>query len=317
MYDLVIVGGGPAGLSAGLQAIREGISCLLVEGAAPGGQAAETPRLMGAPGFADGTGGAQVRDSLVGQAQRYGLRILRGVALDELRRIDGYVVAATSDDEEYIARTALVATGAAWGSLGVPGEEEFRGDGVHFCASCDGPFYRKAEELLVVGAGDLGAQEALLLTQYAAKVRVLEYGPEIKASPLLQEKLRRHPKIEFYTSTELVELLAGPNGKLAEAVVKDRTTGYVFSFNPAAVFVYAGLRPNTGPLKGTIDLDPAGFIVTDRGLETSIPGVFAAGDVRSGSTKQLGAAVGEGAAAVLMIRQHLEALGDLAPRAST
>ena len=276
-----------------------------------------TPRLMGAPGFADGTSGTQVRDSLVGQAQRYGLRILRGVALEELRRIDGYVVAATNDGEEYTARTALIATGTTWGTLGVPGEEEFRGNGVHYCASCDGPFYRKAEELLVVGAGDLGAQEALFLTQFAAKVRVLEYGPEIRASPLLQEKLRRHPKIEFYTSTEVVELLAGPDGKLAEAVVKDRTTGYVFSFNPAGVFVYAGLRPNTESLKGTIDLDPAGFVVTDRGMETSIPGVFAAGDVRMGSTKQLGAALAEGAAAVLMIRQHLEALGDLAPRAST
>jgi thioredoxin reductase (NADPH) len=315
-FDLIIIGAGPAGLSAALHAVREGLHCLLIERAQPGGQASETPRLMGSPGFPDGATGAEVEESLVTQAHRYGLRILRGKGLSTLRRVDGYLVAVTDEGEEYNARSALIATGAVYDSLGIPGEEELRGAGVHACASCDGPFYRKSEELLVVGAGDLAVQEALFLTQFAAKVRVLEYSSQIQASPLLQEKLRRHPKIEFYTSTEVVELLRDEDGKLSEAVVRDRTTGYVFSFNPAAVFIYAGVSPNSDVFKGSIDLDDAGFILTDRSFETSMAGVFAAGDVRAGSTKQLGSAIGEGITGVLMVRQYLEGLGDIAPRAS-
>jgi thioredoxin reductase (NADPH) len=169
---------------------------------------------------------------------------------------------------------------------------------------------------MVVGAGDLGVQEALFLTQFVGKVRVLESNSQIQASPLLQEKLRRHPKIAFYTSTEVVELVTGEDGKLAEAVVRDRTTGYVFSFNPAAVFVYAGSSANSDVFKGSVDLDEAGFVITDGNFETSMPGVFAAGDVRAGSTKQLGSALGEGVAAVMMIRQYLQELGDLPVRPS-
>lgn len=315
-FDLIVVGAGPSGLSAALHAIREGMHCLVIEQADPGGQAAMTPRLMGSPGFPEGTPGSEVERSLVSQAHRYGLRILRGMGLSGLRRAGDYLVAVTDDGEEFTARSVLIATGAVYETLGVAGEEELRGAGVHFCASCDGPFYRKAEELMVVGAGDLGAQEALFLTQFAGKVRVLEHTSQLQASPLLQEKLRRHPKIAFYTSTEVVELITGEDGKLAEAVVRDRTTGYVFSFNPAAVFVYAGMSPNSDVFKGTVDLDEAGFILTDGAFETSMPGVFAAGDVRAGSTKQLGSALGEGVTAVMMIRQYLQDLGDRAARPS-
>ncbi|HEY2665574.1 MAG TPA: FAD-dependent oxidoreductase [Actinomycetota bacterium] len=315
-FDLIIVGAGPTGLSAALHAIREGMHCLVIERGAPGGQAAMTPRLMGSPGFPEGAPGGEVERSLVAQAHRYGLRILRGIGLSGLRRAGDYLVAVTDDDEEFTARSVLIATGAVYETLGVAGEEELRGAGVHFSASSDGPFYRKAEELMVVGAGDLGVQEALFLTQFAGKVRVLEHTSQIQASPLIQEKLRRHPKIAFYTSTEIVELITGEDGKLTEAVVRDRTTGYVFSFNPAAVFVYAGMSPNSDVFKGTVDLDEAGFILTDGAFETSMQGVFAAGDVRAGSTKQLGSALGEGVTAVMMIRTYLQDLGDLAARPS-
>ncbi|TMK45854.1 MAG: FAD-binding protein [Actinobacteria bacterium] len=161
-FDLIIIGAGPSGLSAALHGIREGMHCLVIDRAAPGGQAAMTPRLMGSPGFPEGAPGIEVERSLVTQAHRYGLRILRGMGLSGLRRAGDYLVAVTDDGEEFTARSVLIATGAVYEMLGVAGEEELRGAGVHFCASCDGPFYRKAEELLVVGAGDLGAQEALL-----------------------------------------------------------------------------------------------------------------------------------------------------------
>ena len=315
-FDLLIIGAGPAGLSAALYAVREGLHCLVIERGEPGGNAKESPRLMGNPGFPDGVTGAEIEGSLVTQAHRYGLRMLRGTGLASLNRIGGYLVAVTDEREEYTARSALIATGAVYDALGIPGEAELRGAGVHTCASCDGPFYRKSEELLVVGAGDLGVQEALFLTQFAAKVRVLEYSSQIQASPLLQEKLRRHPKVEFYTSTELVELVRDEEGKLTEAVVRDRTTGYVFSFNPAAVFIYSGVSPNSDVFKGSLDLDDAGFIITDRSFETSMPGVFAVGDVRAGSTKQLGAAIGEGTAGILMVREYLQQLGDIARRPS-
>ena len=316
-FDLIIVGAGPAGVTAALYGVREGIHCLVIEQEeAPGrtGQAAFTAHLLGYPGYPEGATGAEVQEALAAQAHRYGLRMLRGKALSELRRVGSYLLAVTDDGEEFWARSVLLTTGATYDRLNVPGEEELMGTSIHFCASCDGPFYRKAEELLVVGAGDLAAQEALFLTQFAGKVRVLEFNSKIQAPPMLQEKLRWHPKIEFYTSTEVVEFLVGEDGKLAEAVVRDRTTGYTFSFNPAAAFVYARIAANTGMVKGSIDLDEAGFVLTDRRLQTSMPGVFAAGDVRAGSTRQLGAAIGEGAAAILMVRQYLEEAGELAPR---
>lgn len=315
-FDLLVVGAGPAGLTAALAAVREGMRCLVIDRGEPGGQAASTPSLFGSTGFAEGTGGDEVRDSLLAQAHRYGVRILSGAALSDLQRIDGYLVATTEPGEEIVARAVIVATGVRYAELGVPGEEELRGAGVHGCASCEGPFYRKAEELLVVGGGDLAGQEALFLTQFAAKVRVAEPAAQLSASPIMIDRLRQHPKIELYLSTEVTDLLIGEDGKLAGAVVRDRTTGYVFNFAPAAVFVYAGMSPNTEVFAGALELDEAGFILTDHTLQSSMAGVFVAGDVRTGSTKQLGSAIADGSAVVLMVRQYLEGLGDLATRAS-
>jgi len=314
-FDLIVAGAGPAGLSAALLAVREGMRCLVLEPAEPGGQAAEAPALNGSPGFTEGLSGGDVAENLRAQAKRYGVRML-GQGLAGLRRSGDYVVVTTGSGEEFSGRAVIVATGASYQQLGIPGEDELRGAGVHFSASSDGPFYRKSEELMVVGGGDLAGEEALILAGFTQKVRVLETAAEFRASPLLLERLRRNPKIELYPSSELTELTIGEDGKLAAAVVRDRTTGYTFSFTPAAVFLYTGMTPNTEPFGRALELDDAGFVLVDRTMQTSMPGVFAAGDVRAASTKQLSAAIGEGVAAAMMARRYLESFGDLSARAS-
>lgn len=314
-FDLLIAGAGPAGLSAALTSVREGVRCLVLEPGEPGGQAAEAPALHGSPGFTEGLAGGDVAENLRAQAKRYGVRML-GQPLTGLRPSGDYIVASAGSGEEFWARSVIVATGAVYEQLGIPGEDELRGSGVHFSASSDGPFYRKSEELMVVGGGDLAGEEALILTGFTQKVRILETASEFRASPLLLERLRRNPKIELYPSSELTELVIGEDGKLASAVVRDVTTGYTFSFAPAAVFIYAGMAPNTGSFGAALELDDAGFILVDRTMQTSMPGVYAAGDVRAASTKQLNAAVGEGISAAMMARRYLETFGDLSARAS-
>ena len=217
--------------------------------------------------------------------------------------------------DEYGAHAVLIATGSTYRRLGVPGEDDLIGAGVHFCATCDGPFYKGADELMVIGGGNSGLEEGLFLTQFAKKIRVLEHGPNLKASRLLQDKVLNHPQFEVHTNIQVTELRAKET-KLGAVIAKDRATGDERVFTPAAAFVFIGLDPNTAFLKGSVDLDETGFINTDDVFQTSLPGVFAAGDVRLGSTKQLGAAVGEGVAALLHIRQYLEKHSHLARHGS-
>jgi thioredoxin reductase (NADPH) len=190
------------------------------------------------------------------------------------------------------------------------GEEELIGAGVHFCATCDGPFYRGSKELLVVGGGNSGLEEGLFLTQFTEHITVVEYADQLKASRILQDKVLAHPKMRVLVGHEVKEFRAGAGGKLEAVIVEDRATGERTELHPAAAFVFVGLDPNTGFLAGKVELDRLGFIVTDPStFMTSMRGVFAAGDVRAGSTKQLASAVGEGAAVALQIRTYLDAIG--------
>jgi thioredoxin reductase (NADPH) len=303
-YDLAIVGGGPAGLAAAIYAAREGISALVVDRSALGGQAGVTERVDNYPGFPEGVGGAELAERFVAQARRYGVEMLAAVDVEGLEpEGGGDTVLRLAGGQRVCAHAVLVASGSSYRRLGVPGEAELIGAGVHFCATCDGPFYRGAEELLVVGGGNSGLEEGMFLSQFAERIRVVEFGPELKASKLLQDKVRADPRFTVHTSTEVVELRGSP--RLEEVVARDRRSGEVLRWHPRAAFVFIGLDPNTGFLKGTVDLDRWGFVVTD-GFATSQPGVFCAGDVRAGSTKQLGAAVGEGIAALLEVRRYLE-----------
>ncbi len=313
-YDLIIIGGGPAGLTAAIYAAREGIDCLVIEKSALGGQAGVTERIDNYPGFPEGIGGAELAERIIQQARRYGVALLSAVGVKSLSRAGDSVVVVTETGDEYCSRAAIVATGSTYRRLGVPGEDDLIGAGIHFCATCDGPFYKGAKELMVIGGGNSGVEEGLFLSQFAERITLLEFLPELKASALLQEKIRSNPKFQVFTNTEVTEFKG--NGKLKSVLAKDRATGEPREFQPAAAFVFIGLTPNTGFLEGGLRTDRWGFIETDETFQASLAGVYAAGDVRSGSTKQLASAIGEGVTALLMVRQYLQKLGEVPARAA-
>ncbi len=303
-YDLAIVGGGPAGLSAAIYAAREGIDAIVVEKSALGGQSGVTERIDNYPGFPEGIGGAELAERFVEQARRYGVEMLPAVGVEKIAREGEDVELRLGNGQDICAHAALVATGSSYRRLGVPGEDDLIGSGVHFCATCDGPFYKGADELLVIGGSNSGLEEGLFLSQFAKRIRVAEFMPELKASKLLQDKVLSHPQFEVHTNTQIVELRG--KGKLREVIARNRETGEELVWNPSGAFVFIGLDPNTAFLKGTVELDKWGFVIAENGFETSMPGLFAAGDSRAGSTKQLGSAVGDGIAALLMVRQYLQ-----------
>lgn len=309
-YDLIIIGGGPAGLTAAIYGAREGIDCLVLEKSALGGQAGVTERIDNYPGFPAGVRGAELAERIVEQAKRYGVELLSGVAVKNLERHGDYLLVRTESGDEYCARAAMIATGSTYRRLNVPGEADLVGAGIHFCATCDGPFYKGAKELVVIGGGNSGLEEGLFLSQFAEHITLIEFMPELKASALLQEKVRSNPKFTILTNTQVTEFRG--RGKLQSVVAKDRSTGEEIEIQAAAAFIFIGLSPNTAFLSGSVDLDQWGFIKTDTSFQTSMPGVFAAGDVRSGSTKQLASAIGEGVTALLMARQYLQKIGDVA-----
>ncbi len=309
-YDLIMIGGGPAGLAAAIYGAREGIDCLVIEKSALGGQAGVTQRIDNYPGFPEGVGGAELADRIIQQARRYDVALLSAVGVKSLSRNNGHLEIATETGDEYCARAAIIGTGSTYLRLGVPGEDLLIGAGIHFCATCDGPFYKGSEELMVIGGGNSGVEEGLFLRDFADRITLVEFMPELKASALLQEKIRSDPKFNILTNTQVMEF-RGDGGKLKTVVTKDRASGETKEFQPAAAFVFIGLTPNTEFLKGAVELDEWGFIKTDETFQTSMRGVFAAGDVRSGSTKQLASASGDGVSALLMVRQYLQQLGDV------
>ena len=302
-YDLIVIGGGPAGLSAALYAAREGIETLIIERSGVGGQAGTTERIDNYPGFAQGVGGAELADAMREHAERFDVEILQAQTVTSIEAQGDYKMISTESGDSYCSRSLLLTPGATYRRLNVPGEEDLIGAGIHFCATCDGPFY-KGQELLVVGGGNSGVEEGLFLTKFATKVTILEVSERLRASQILQEKAASHPQIEVRLNTTVVEFKG--DGKLSSVVIKNTASGETEEITPGAVFVFIGLLPNTAFVKGSVDLDQWGSISTSPTMETSLEGVFAAGDARSGSTKQVASAVGEGATAALMIRQYLE-----------
>ena len=307
VYDVVIVGGGPAGMAAAIYTSREGLQTLVIERSAVGGQAGVTQEIENYPGFPEPIKGAVLAERLGSQAERFGVEVLQAQEVTALAEDGKHKVVRVGSGEEYCAPGVILATGTTYRRLGVPGEEDFIGAGVHFCATCDGPFYR-GKDIVVVGGGNSGFQEGLFLTRFATSVTILEVAKEVRASKALQDKVAARSDIQVLTQTTVQEFRG--QSRLESIVVKDLATGNTREMRPGAVFVFIGLLPNTGFLREVVDLDQYGFIATRPNLETSMDGVFAAGDCRRGSTKQVASAVGEGATAAVMVREHLERVGE-------
>jgi thioredoxin reductase (NADPH) len=304
-YDLITIGGGPTGLTTALYAAREGLDVLVIEKSGLGGQAGVTERLDNFPGFPDGIAGAEFADRLANQARRFNVELLQAQEVKSVRKEEESVYVTTADGNEYGARAVLIATGSTYRRLGVPGEDELIGAGIHFCATCDGPFY-KGRHVVVIGGGNSAGEESLFLARFVDKVTILVRGAEMTASKIVIDKVSENPKIEVRYNTEVVQLHG--EAKLSGITVRDNKTGETELLKPAGAFVFIGLSPNSGWLPSEVKRDRYGFVVTNGMLETSVPGVFAAGDVRQGSTKQAASAVGEGATAALMIREYLKSV---------
>lgn len=303
MYDLVIIGGGPAGLTAGIYAARARMKVVLLERFAPGGQVLTTDWVENYPGFPEGISGFELIDKMKQQAERFGLPIEN----KEVTGIDdrGDVKVVLTKSEEIESKAIIIASGASPKKIGIPGEEKFTGKGVSYCATCDGPFYRD-QEVVVVGGGDTAAEESLFLTRFVNKVYLVHRRDQLRAIKLLQDRLMANDKIELVLHTIPLSI----QGKDAvEAVeLKNVKTGERFLKSIQGVFIFIGTRPNTDIFKDKFKLDEQGFIVTDESMETSMKGVYAAGDVRSKPLRQISTAVGEGASSAYSAVKYIESL---------
>lgn len=310
VHDLVIIGAGPAALSAAIYTTREDIETLLYEKAVPGGLISTTDWVDNYPGFPEGIAGLELGDAMRKQAERFGAVIELGEVLGIKK--DGDKVLLDTTDGDVYAKTVLIATGSGYKKIGVPGEDTYYARGVHYCATCDGAFYRD-KKLVVVGGGNSAVQEAMFLTRFASHIDMLVRN-DFRASDVLVKELeeKHKDKITIHKQTTTDEIV-GENidgiDKVTKVIGTDKTTGKKVEFETDGVFVFVGLDPNTKFLQDSnIELDELGLVKADADkLETTIPGVFVAGDCRQGSTMQIATAVGEGATAALRIREYLEA----------
>lgn len=303
--DVIMIGAGPSALAAAVYTTREDIDTVLYEKSAIGGLAAITDVVDNYPGFPDGIEGLKLAGELEKQAERFGAHIEFGDV--SAVRDEGDVKVVTVDGNEVKAKTVLIATGSDYKKIGVPGEKEFFGRGVHYCATCDGAFYRD-KRLVVIGGGNSALQETLFLTRYASHIDLLVRST-IKASEVLQHELEKYiaeGKVTVHLDTNTEEIVA-TEGRVSS--VKAHKAGKPIEFKTDGVFVFVGLKPNTEFLEGSgIALDEIGLVKTDSHLQTNVKGIYASGDVRSGATMQIASAVGEGATAALSIREYLDAL---------
>lgn len=305
-YDIIIIGGGPAGFTAGIYAARAGLKALLLEGASTVSQITITDMIENYPGIPDGLNGLDLMQLFKNQALKFGLEIISRDALSVVKNAETAALwIVNTADKVFRTLSVIAATGAQWRKLGVPGETEFGGKGVSYCATCDGPFYRN-REVVVVGGGDSAIQEALFLTHFASKVTVIHRRDRLRATGILQKRAFAEKKIEFAWNAELIEVLG--RDFVTGVKIKDVATGKIRVINAEGAFIFVGRFPHTGIFNNVLQMDDAGYIVTDDAMNTSSAGIFAAGDCRVKLFRQVVTAAGDGANAAFSAELYIDEL---------
>jgi len=299
-YDVVIIGGGPAGLSAGIYTARARLNCLLIERGAVGGQIINTEWVENYPGFAESISGIDLTEAMHKQATKFGLEtLIAGVTGIDIK---GNQKVVRTSQGDFTAKAIIIAGGSERQKLGVPGEAEFTGRGVSYCATCDGPFF-KDKAVAVIGGGNAAITEALELTRFASKITVIHRRDELRATKILQEKAFAEKKIDILWDS-VIEEIAGDTfvEKVRVSNVKTKKKSVL---DVSGVFMAVGFKPNTDYLKDIVKLDDIGTIATNEKMETGVPGIFAAGDIRSNSIRQVIAAAGDGAVAAIGAEKYI------------
>jgi len=307
VYDIIIIGGGPAGLTAGIYSARARMKTLLLEKMICGGQVLMADLIENFPGFPCGTNGPELANLMLKQAETVGL----GISVRDVKKItlkksekDPFVIETTEGDT-FKALSVIISTGANWSALGVPGEERLRGRGVSYCATCDGPLF-KNKDIVVVGGGDTALGDAIFLTRFANKVTVVHRRDRLRATQIIQERALMNKKIELCLKSVVTEVTG--NAKVEGIKVKNVSTNEKKSIKADGVFVLIGLSPNSGIFKELLKLDEKGYIESDEDIRTSVDGIFACGDVRKKSLRQIVTAAGEGATAAVSAERYVERL---------
>ncbi|WP_366923581.1 thioredoxin-disulfide reductase [Metallumcola ferriviriculae] len=300
LYDLAIIGGGPAGLTAALYGARGGMKTVVLEKSVPGGQAALTDMIANYPGFPSGVSGVELMTKFHQQAVEHGaeLKMKNVTGLEDRNEVK----IIKTGEEEIEAKTIVIATGAKARQLGAPGELKFQGRGVSYCATCDGAFF-KDKRVAVVGGGDSAVEEALFLTKYASQVVLIHRRDELRAVKALQEKALNHEKMDFIWDSTVEEIKG--KQKIEKVAIKNVKTGEVADHDFDGVFIFVGTEPNTDFLNGTVQLNEKGYVVANDFLATSAAGIFVAGDVREKFLRQVSTAVGDGAHAAMAAERYL------------
>ena len=299
---VIIIGGGPAGVTAGLYASRAHLKTILLEAMIPSGQAYMAERIENYPGFPDGISGRELIERFVQQATKFGLEIQQFTKVDTVA-LEGEKKVVTAGEKKFSASALIIATGAQANTLGIPGEEEFTGKGVSYCAICDGAFFND-QEVAVLGGGDAALEDALYLARIARKVFVIHRRDQLRAQKILQNKAQEEKKIEFVWNTVVKEIRG--EDQVKTVVLENIKDAQQRNLTVGGVFIAVGQRPNTDFVREVVELDEKGYIITDHNCATSVAGIFAAGDVRQKGLRQIATAVGDGALAVAAVEKYIE-----------